>query len=135
MKSRTDELLDRAIAAMVAAVEIYNKPGFSYRNESFVILAMNAWELLLKAKWLTLNQNRVQSLYVYEHRTNKSGKRSKQRYIKRSRSDTPFTHEVTYLANRLRDSKDLDPSAYANLEIWPETGFSRVGGYTWGIKK
>lgn len=33
----------------MGAIEIYNKPRFSYRDEVFVILIMNAWELLLKA--------------------------------------------------------------------------------------
>lgn len=33
---------------MLAAVEIYNKPRIAYREEVTVILAMNAWELLLK---------------------------------------------------------------------------------------
>ena len=56
MKSLSKELLDRTVLAMVAAIEIYNKPGFPYRNESFTILAINGWELLLKAKWLDLYQ-------------------------------------------------------------------------------
>jgi hypothetical protein len=30
MKSRSKELLDRPVAATVAAVEIYNKPDFLY---------------------------------------------------------------------------------------------------------
>ena len=34
---------------MMAAVEIYNKPIFQYRDECTVILLLNAWELLLKA--------------------------------------------------------------------------------------
>lgn len=34
---------------MIAAIEIYNKPKFEYRDECVVILFMNAWELLLKA--------------------------------------------------------------------------------------
>lgn len=36
-------------AAMVAAIEVYNKPTIQYRDETFVILVVNAWELLLKA--------------------------------------------------------------------------------------
>ena len=55
MKSRSKELLDRAIAATVATIEIYNKPDFPYRSETFCILAINGWELLLKAKWLKEN--------------------------------------------------------------------------------
>lgn len=42
-------LLDNATAAMVAAIEIYNKPRFDYRDECVVILLLNAWELILKA--------------------------------------------------------------------------------------
>ena len=34
---------------MLAAIEIYNKPAFEYRDECFVILLLNAWELVLKA--------------------------------------------------------------------------------------
>ena len=34
---------------MMAAIEIYNKPMFDYRDECVVILLLNAWELLLKA--------------------------------------------------------------------------------------
>lgn len=42
-------LRDNAKASMVGAIEIYNKPRFDYRDEVFVILLLNAWELLLKA--------------------------------------------------------------------------------------
>lgn len=43
------KLLGNAKSAMMAAVEIYNKPAFKYRDECVVILLLNAWELLLKA--------------------------------------------------------------------------------------
>lgn len=39
----------KSLHAMTAAIEIYNKPIFKYKIESFVILFINAWELLLKA--------------------------------------------------------------------------------------
>src|SRR6266568_2006788 len=42
-------LLKNSTAALLAAVEIYNKPRIEYRDESFVILLLNAWELILKA--------------------------------------------------------------------------------------
>lgn len=42
-------LLQNAQAAMLAAIEIYNKPQFKYRDECFSILLINAWELILKA--------------------------------------------------------------------------------------
>ena len=102
---------------MVAAIEIYNKPGFPYRNESFTILAINSWELLLKAKWLDLHGNKRRSLYVYEHRLTPSGNRSKKKYIKRTRSKAPFTHELGYLAKQLVNRKVFDPLASQNIEV------------------
>jgi hypothetical protein len=41
--SRPDylRLVDRAIAAYLAAIEIYNKPNFSYREEAFSILMLS----------------------------------------------------------------------------------------------
>jgi len=42
-------LLRNGKAAMLAAIEIYNKPRFDYREECCVILLLNAWELVLKA--------------------------------------------------------------------------------------
>lgn len=43
------KLLENSKAAMMAAIEIYNKPTFRYRDECVVILLLNAWELALKA--------------------------------------------------------------------------------------
>lgn len=49
-------LLENSMSAMLAAIEIYNKPSFTYRSECFVILLLNSWELFFKA---TLSKNRV----------------------------------------------------------------------------
>ncbi len=105
---------------MVAAVEIYNKPGFPYKAEAFAILAINGWELLLKAKWLAEHQNRERSLYVYERRPNKYGELGKKRYIKPTRSGAPMTHGLSYLADQLSQSKVLDLAAYHNIQAMLE---------------
>ena len=42
-------LIRNSKSALLAAIGIYNKPGFLYREECFVILLLNACELLLKA--------------------------------------------------------------------------------------
>ena len=105
---------------MTAAIEIYNKPGISYRNESFAILAINAWELLLKAKWLELHQHKRRSLYVYEHRITSTGKKTKKRFIKRTRSNAPFTHDIGYLGKKLVNRRLLDSSVFRNIEIMLE---------------
>lgn len=57
-------LLENSKSALVAAIEIYNKPSFQYRDEVFVILLLNAWELLLKA---VLSKNR-RSIYYRKRR-------------------------------------------------------------------
>lgn len=120
MKPIAIELLDRAVQAMASAIEIYNKPGIPYRNESFTILAINGWELLIKAKWLHLNGHRKQSLYVYEYRQTKKGGKGSKKYIKRTRSRAPFTHDAAYLANQLVNRKQLDNVARLNLEAMLE---------------
>lgn len=53
-------LVNNAKAAMLAAIEIYNKPQIEYRDECFVILLVNAWELLLKS---ILSKNNVRIYY------------------------------------------------------------------------
>lgn len=49
-------LLGNSISAMLAAIEIYNKPKFEYRSECFVILLLNSWELAFKA---ILSKNKI----------------------------------------------------------------------------
>jgi hypothetical protein len=71
---------------MLAAIEVYNKPNFAYREETFSILAVNAWELLLKARILQLSKNRIASILEYERRTLADGTKSEKRYRKRNRS-------------------------------------------------
>jgi len=75
----------------LAAVEIYNKPTFAYREEAFSILALNAWELLLKAKLLSEASNSAKALWVYEHRQLAGGGKSRKRYLKKNRAGNPYT--------------------------------------------
>ncbi len=48
-RSSYRRLLGNGKAALLAAIEIYNKPRIDYRDECFVILLLNAWELITKA--------------------------------------------------------------------------------------
>lgn len=91
MKSRARSMLDKSVAAMLSAIEIYNKPDFNYREETFSVLCINAWELLFKAKVLQLARNQVTSLYVWEHRQLKAGGKSKKKYIKNNRAGNPLS--------------------------------------------
>jgi len=71
---------------MLSAIEIYNKPDFKYREETFAILATNAWELLLKGRILQLADNKVSSIVKYERRVNRDKKLSKKNYKSKNRS-------------------------------------------------
>lgn len=51
-----------AIAALLAAVEIYNKPTVNYREQTFAMLIINAWEVLLKARIVQQNDNNLSSI-------------------------------------------------------------------------
>ena len=73
---------------MLAAVEIYNKPNFAYREESFAILAINAWELLLKARLLQVSNNKTSSILLYEKRRKADGSQSEKLYRVKNRSGT-----------------------------------------------
>lgn len=76
----------KAEAALLASIELYNKPDFRYREEAFAVLALNAWELLLKAKLLAESNNRLQCLTFYQTRPLKSGTQSKRKYVKTNRA-------------------------------------------------
>lgn len=129
MKARSKELLDRAVAATVAAIEIYNKPNFFYREEAFAVLAINGWELLLKAKWLADHNNKVSTLYVMEPRTKKDGTKSKKLKIKETRSGNPFTHSLDFLAKKLVETKAFDANAWANIQALLELRDSSIHFY------
>ena len=116
MKSRSKTLLDKAVAATVSAVEIYNKPNFLYRSETFSILAINGWELLLKAKWLDENGNNPRALYVMERVSNRDGSRSKRSRTKLARSGTPVTHGLGKIVGKLKGRGLLPDNVLVNIE-------------------
>jgi hypothetical protein len=76
---------------MLSAIEIYNKPDFKYREETFSILAINAWELLLKAQLLKENKYNMRALYELEPVLKKNGEKSKRTKPKLNRSGNPST--------------------------------------------
>ncbi|MDR0665101.1 MAG: DUF3644 domain-containing protein [Helicobacteraceae bacterium] len=130
MKSHSKELLDHAVSAMLGAIEICNKPRFPYRIETFVILAINSWELLLKAKWVYEHKNKLQSLYVRESHKNKNDRQSKKEYIKKNKIKIPFTHTIDWLAKQLHEQKKLNSSVFKNLQGLVEIRDASVHFYT-----
>lgn len=90
------KFVDKSHAAMVGAIEVYNKPTFAYREETFCILAINAWELLLKAKLLKVGKNDPKCIQIREPRKLKSGgKSTKHMTVKKNRTGNPLTLQLT----------------------------------------
>lgn len=129
MNSHLKELINNSIAASVSAVEIYNKPDFRYRAETFCILAINSWELLFKAKWLAENDNKIESLYVKKSRSKNDSLKSKEPNIKLTRSGNPLTHSLDYLGNKLREQKHLEQNAWVNIKALLELRDSSIHFY------
>jgi hypothetical protein len=107
---------------MITAIEAYNKPDHKYREESFSILVLNAWELLFKAKILLENNNNFSALYVYEKRNLKNGGKSKRSYIKRNRSGNPMTKglrkAISFIENKSMGI--INNNLKANIEALTE---------------
>lgn len=114
---------------MISAIEVYNKPDFKYREETFAILAINAWELLLKAKWLRHHNNKIHSLYVTERRVRPNGKPYKHAKVKLTGSGNPFTHSLDYLAKKMVEIKLLAEAAQKNIIALCEIRDSAVHFY------
>ena len=114
--------VDKAVASVTAAVEVYNKPAFLYREETFAILALNAWELLLKAKVLKDADNAIASLRVYETRLTKAGIKSQKKFLKRNRAGNPQSITLGGCIARLEETpaSKLPKEVKANLDALVE---------------
>ena len=108
-------LLDKSIASMSAAIEIYNKPNFAYREDSFAILSVNAWELLLKAIYLRQNRYKMYSLYELVPKKKKDGTSSKMKVPVQNRTGNPKTLSIEKIIELLKPSKVVDHNLYENI--------------------
>ena len=117
-KNKTYEsLIDKSIGSMLSAIEIYNKPDFKYREETFAILAVNSWELLLKARLLKLNNFRINSIYCYKAYVNKKGEKSKKKKVlDRNRINNPKTISIFEALHRLEVQNGLPRNLKENVE-------------------
>jgi len=71
--------------------EIYNKPVVSHREQTFAILLVSAWELLLKARLLREAGNRLQAIYETTPVKREDGSTSKRVATKTNRAGNPVT--------------------------------------------
>lgn len=98
-------LLNNSVSAILAAVEIYNKPRISYRNECFVVLLINSWELMLKA---ILSKNKIS---IYEPKKRNQPQRTISLWQAIDTSKSYFPQEISPKAvianiNSLVDYRD-----------------------------
>jgi hypothetical protein len=115
-------LLDKSISSMLSAIEIYNKPDFKYREETFAILSINAWELLFKSRILKLSNYKMTSIYILEPKRKKNGDKSKLYQPKLNRSKNPMTISLAESILRLRNngesvSLNLVKSLFVLIEL------------------
>ncbi len=117
-KAKCQYLLEKSVHAALSAIEIYNKPDFKYREESFSILMVNAWELLLKARILQLNNNKLESIYIVDpNKKRKDGKPYKKPKYKKSRSGNFLTIDVTNAMKKLKLPDRLQENLGLLIEI------------------
>jgi hypothetical protein len=83
--------VDKSIGAALSAIEVYNKPDFKYREETFSILMINSWELLLKAKIIKENNGDLKSIYVMINKVGKKGNKLNTLTPDLNRSSNPKT--------------------------------------------
>lgn len=106
----TKELVSKSLAAAVSSIEIYNKPDFQYREETFSILLVNAWELLVKARIMQISGGKQTSIYA----------RDASRKVKFNRSGNPQTIGLIRASRILVAEGELDSRCNANLELLTE---------------
>lgn len=84
--------------AAVSSIELYNKPDFRYREESFAILMSNAWELLFKAKALQDGGEKIDAITETKKVINEKTGIS-ETVVKTNRSGNAMTYGIGYLAS------------------------------------
>ena len=87
-----------AVAALLAAVEICNKPSFKYREQAFAILMVNAWETFIKARVIQQNGEKINSIY----RRDQQSKRYTRDYNKE-----PITIDLNDALSRISVPNDV----------------------------
>jgi hypothetical protein len=117
-KTKSTLFLNKSIQAALAAIELYNKPNFSYREETFTILMVNAWELLLKAKIITNANQDMSALYIIDTTQKKNdGTPYKKQRFKKNRSGNFRTLDIGEAMSKLKLQRDLSAQLETLIEI------------------
>ncbi|TDH58017.1 DUF3644 domain-containing protein [Dankookia rubra] len=116
-EARHKALLRKAISACVAAIEVYNKPVMPHRDETFAMLAVNAWELLLKARLVKEAKNQLRAIQVLVPVEGKDGKPTKRLRVDTNRAGNAKTISLGEAVHRVKQlpKQKLDAACEANL--------------------
>lgn len=117
MKSNVDSLIEKSVACAVSAIEIYNKPDFKYREETFSILMINSWELIFKAKMIRDSKNKIKVIYVKENIPKKAGGKSKRWKYKLNKKGYNITLGIERLLEIYENKKSIDKRCIENIEL------------------
>lgn len=122
MKSRSRQIVDKSLDAMIAAIEVYNKPSFGYREESFAIFAINSWELLLKARILQIEGNKISSILEYQKKQKSDGTLTDKKYRVKNRAGNYMSINLFKAHDRLVNdySDTINPVVLKNLKALTE---------------
>ena len=96
-----------AAAALLGAIEIYNKPTVAFREQTFAILAVNAWEILLKARIVHLAGGNITSIY----------KKKGGRYNRVPETNEPFTISLRKALRRISLPSEVDANIRGLMTI------------------
>lgn len=110
-------LLEKSVNCMLSAVELYNKPDFKYREDVFAILAVNAWELLLKSQLFKQNKYLFKAICKTEPIKTKKGTNHKtQTKISINRCGNKKTLDIESVIGKLDKQKTLPRELVNNIE-------------------
>lgn len=110
-------LLDKSISAVISAIEIYNKPDFKYREESFIILLVNAYEIMFKAKIVKESKNGIKSLFYKENKLSIKGEKTKQKIYAKNRAGNFKTIDIFSAIKKLEKiGFSIDTKLYENID-------------------
>ena len=115
-------LVEKAVAACLSAIEVYNKPSFQYREETFSILMLNAWELVLKARVLQFNGGKMRAIEVWQPAIKNDGTESKKLQKRLNRSGNVMTIGLDKCMNIVKNyqQNSIDERCIANLHLLAE---------------
>lgn len=117
MKSNVESLIEKSVACAVSAIEVYNKPDFKYREETFSILMINSWELILKAKLIKAANNNIKVIYIKENIPKKAGGKSKRWKYKLNKKGYNLTIGIEKLLEKFENDESVDKRCLENIGL------------------